>query len=418
MGNRQAAFIAALLVTISPYHVWYSRQTRCYPLLSLLGTLSFLGFFRFCFGKKNKWSDLLYVVATGLAFLTHYTFAVGIIFQNLFVFLVKRRCLREWLMMQVAAGAICAVSIPFFLPALSAAQKMGSCFDAITLKDIAHNILAWGSGNVIVGVAIALAASLAVLREAVFVLAPTGIWRRFARRAGEQRTINPETLSGGPGQDTMRRTAIEYLMFMGFIFVGPFLFSWLISVIVQPFFLYRQVISYQPVFLGFIALGISRFKRVSVRTAFVALLAAGAVAGLVRSVYGEGAWRLPTEEVVRHVEDHWQDGDTILSIDNNFNGLFFYHCGKLPHFMFTPATHWGKLFQLLCPKKQTVYCVEPLLWTQIRRVKRIWVIVESRDRSYFEDLRTRFSFEILEEREFGVNFRMLLWQTTEWRYDK
>ena len=93
--RRLAGLLAALLVAVSPLHVWYGQEARMYTLLTFLCLLSsylLLMVIPMTIRGENRWGTLAlwaaYTLANIAALYTHY-FAVFILgFQGLYLFLV------------------------------------------------------------------------------------------------------------------------------------------------------------------------------------------------------------------------------------------------------------------------------------------------------------------------------------------
>ena len=112
--DAKAALWSALLLAISPFHVWYSQEVRMYILVSLLTLLSAYSSLRVLNtdGQCTRghfwgiWTG--YVLCTAMALYTHF-FAVFIVLaQNVFVaYLVlsgriSRRVVKGWLLAQIS----------------------------------------------------------------------------------------------------------------------------------------------------------------------------------------------------------------------------------------------------------------------------------------------------------------------------
>jgi len=135
--DARTALLAALLLALSPFHVYYSQEVRMYALVTLLGLVSVYLMLRLLeepnpqplpfegrgaspprvgeglgersdrigdgLGERSAW--LGYVLATSLAMYTHYYAAFIPLFQTIFVLLHWRRyraILGWWLLAQVA----------------------------------------------------------------------------------------------------------------------------------------------------------------------------------------------------------------------------------------------------------------------------------------------------------------------------
>lgn len=84
--NDIAAIEVGFLITISPFHIWYSQEARMYMLLAVLLMGSMCQFFLILEGKNRLIS---YTILTILALYTHY-FAIFILLTQFFVILILR----------------------------------------------------------------------------------------------------------------------------------------------------------------------------------------------------------------------------------------------------------------------------------------------------------------------------------------
>ena len=95
---------SALLLAVSPLHVWYSQETRMYVLVTLWTLAGSFWLWRALqAGGKRRW--LAYVLCMALGLYTHYHTVFILLFQNAFVALVwigrrDRHLLRVWVMAQ------------------------------------------------------------------------------------------------------------------------------------------------------------------------------------------------------------------------------------------------------------------------------------------------------------------------------
>lgn len=100
-----AGVLAALLLAVSPLHIWYSQETRMYGLMALWAILaSWLMFSAWEQRSWLRWAGYSLVVAMGMY--THYYFGFVVLGHNLFVgYLLLRRAvaqgtLRRWVVVQ------------------------------------------------------------------------------------------------------------------------------------------------------------------------------------------------------------------------------------------------------------------------------------------------------------------------------
>ncbi len=118
--GHKTALLAALLLAISPFHIYYSQEVRMYGLVTLLGLAAF------CFagacgptsrrGRLGSWAWIGYVLAATAALYTQYYAAFLILALNvvvLFRWLRARRPVKELLSWLAAQAAVVALYLPW-----------------------------------------------------------------------------------------------------------------------------------------------------------------------------------------------------------------------------------------------------------------------------------------------------------------
>lgn len=106
LAGERTGLIAATLTALSPFHIWYSQEARMYSALMMLSILSMFAYVRMLRPGRNRGMEALFVLASGLAYLTHY-FALFLPLVQLAHIAVnfKRQhgLLAKWLLLQVLA---------------------------------------------------------------------------------------------------------------------------------------------------------------------------------------------------------------------------------------------------------------------------------------------------------------------------
>ena len=115
--NSRIAFLAALLVTLHPYAIWYSREARQYSLAILLSAWVMFAFVRLAQEQtKSRW--LAFVIASSLSYLTHYFLLLLSLVQFVYLVISLRKhypWFRRWAAAQIAAGVPVMVWITLYL---------------------------------------------------------------------------------------------------------------------------------------------------------------------------------------------------------------------------------------------------------------------------------------------------------------
>jgi mannosyltransferase len=105
LASRRAGLIAAALTATSPLLIWYSQDTRTYPLLVFLSALSFM-FFVYSLNRDDPRWLLAWALASVLDLGTHY-FAVMVVVPEAAWLLLRARASRARAMLAIA-GVGCA----------------------------------------------------------------------------------------------------------------------------------------------------------------------------------------------------------------------------------------------------------------------------------------------------------------------
>ncbi|TET50267.1 MAG: phospholipid carrier-dependent glycosyltransferase [Anaerolineales bacterium] len=240
--GRQAGFLAALVMAISPYVVWYGQEVKMYSLVPALALSAVYSLRRACEGGGRRWWAVQ-IVSTSLAFYCH-IFAALLIPVQILLYLcwwpVSRRCWRG------ALVSLACLTLPYLplvvwqLPSALRARETG--FPARGLVEMAEILLnGWNLGILPRGWpwGLLLGGGLAgwgLISPAFVPSSP----ERGERRVGPWRT----------------RLAIVCWM------VAPLLAIWLIS-LRQPLFTDRYLIWSAPAFYLLVVLGLTSIWRLA-----------------------------------------------------------------------------------------------------------------------------------------------------------
>src|SRR5579884_1051702 len=112
LGSRRAGLIAAALVAVSPFLVWYSEEARSYALLALLSALSFWAFLAALEAPSPR-RLALWAVASSAAVLSHYFAGFLVAPEAAWLLLAHRR--RATAAAVAAVAAVAAALIPLVL---------------------------------------------------------------------------------------------------------------------------------------------------------------------------------------------------------------------------------------------------------------------------------------------------------------
>lgn len=122
--NKTSAKLFALLLSISPYHIYYSQEFRMYSLVTLLVMLS-MYFFVNLFTHKTYKNIVGFVISSVLILYTHYLGGTIFIAQLLFIILYKKDLVKKFLLYYLIIGLL---FLPW-LPQLLTQLQMGVAAD-------------------------------------------------------------------------------------------------------------------------------------------------------------------------------------------------------------------------------------------------------------------------------------------------
>lgn len=117
LAGRQVGLIAAGLLAVNPYHIWYSQEAKMYAIVTLLAILSALLLVEALDGNDRRlWAA--YVVVTTAMFYTHVATVLVFAAQVVFVALTYRKWHGRWRSILIAAACLTVPYIPIALWAL------------------------------------------------------------------------------------------------------------------------------------------------------------------------------------------------------------------------------------------------------------------------------------------------------------
>jgi mannosyltransferase len=114
--DEHVGMLSALLLTVSPLHLWYSQEARMYILVAALGLCS--AYFMLLSLREGKiWHWVVYVLSTAMLMNAHY-FAIFLVpFQNAYVFylLLRRQAGHDvawrWLVSQLLVAMLSVIGL-------------------------------------------------------------------------------------------------------------------------------------------------------------------------------------------------------------------------------------------------------------------------------------------------------------------
>ena len=118
--DNKVAILSSLFLAISPFHIWYSQEARCFTMTVFLNLLSIVFFLKILrMGNRSSWLHrLVYVSMTCLALYTNYLALFTIIAENIVVsyqWLKKKTILHRWLNLQLLIVLLSVIPLSLFL---------------------------------------------------------------------------------------------------------------------------------------------------------------------------------------------------------------------------------------------------------------------------------------------------------------
>jgi hypothetical protein len=293
LAGRRGGLVAAGLIALSPFNLWYSQEIRMYTLGALLGLVAIWHGSRCVIeptvGVRGRGghAGVFYVLAAAAGLYTLYYFAFLLIALNLWAAwrLVRgqaaRGALARWLTAQVAVAALCVPWLP-----VAARQALNPPVPPWRSAAPLWSVLVQSWSALSFGQSMDPAAEWWAL-ALTLALFGAGLWAMWRRRAG---------------------SALWLFCLLGPIALIVLLSFW------TPLFHVRYVFTYSPVFYLILAMGLVAVWR---RAPVVAYLAAMLWLG----VSGYSVYQFHTSPLyaaddfrtaARDIADHAAPGDAVL----------------------------------------------------------------------------------------------------------
>jgi uncharacterized membrane protein len=310
MFDRRIGLFSALLLALSPMHLWHGQDARMYTLLVFATLLS--SYFLWTACQKNKtiaWAA--YVVAATVSLYTHYLAVPLLATQNVFIAFslfidrAKRRLILRWLIAQI-------VVFLFFFPwlltfwvkivAADTSSWVAEVYGSPTLYQLVlvpvH--FSFGYGTSYFSSRWFKMACLAVL-ALVFALGILDRRNRF------------------PFFSLPRARAVLFTLTS---VVVPIIALWLFSQI-EPLFIPRYTLVYSPFFYILLVRGLCTIR--SHRAQAVMALVVISIFGYYAIQYHTHARTVPWREMAKYVAGEWQAEDVALLSAQQHGCLFSYY---------------------------------------------------------------------------------------------
>lgn len=113
--NRKVGLITALILALSPLHIWMSQEARPYTLLPLLIIVCIYFFIKYLRTCEPRFLAY-YIISIIVSLLTHYFTLFIVLTTNVFIFLYFKKykhILRNWVVYQIPIFVLMVILIPF-----------------------------------------------------------------------------------------------------------------------------------------------------------------------------------------------------------------------------------------------------------------------------------------------------------------
>lgn len=304
--DRRVGLLSALLLAVSPLHIWYSQEARMYILVAALGLYS--AYFMLLALREGKlWHWIAYVLSTAMLMNAHY-FAIFLVpFQNAYaLYLLLRRqvdrtVLWRWIASQVSVAVLSVIGLAGIFSAESGywwglldtwhgapgiADLLGLMFEFSLGTTVQGRLIYWGTLAVF---------GLCILWGLLYVI---------GRRAGAlKRGI--ATVDGWIDIDGIVLVLLYLLVPLSTVF---FLSQF------RSFWVLRYIFPFLPPYCILVAYGLSRMPLILRWTmvGLVVLASLWAVTDIYRDEQKEN-WRA----VIQYLSAREEAGDVILLVDED-----------------------------------------------------------------------------------------------------
>lgn len=143
--GRTTGFIAALMMAISPFHIWYSQEARPYTMLIFLSLLSLWFLQKLIKNETDVWLKIGFIISTAATFYCH---TVGIAFIGVIavyvLLLIPREKLGKWI--PVFAGILLLITPAIYRLIVVPPEASADPYRTFSFLTIPYTIWAFGTG--------------------------------------------------------------------------------------------------------------------------------------------------------------------------------------------------------------------------------------------------------------------------------
>jgi mannosyltransferase len=298
--NQVSGVLAALLLCLSQFHIFYSQETRMYSLVLLLTLASMYYFLKLIRGEDSLSDKVCYILFSVLLLYTHNVAIFIIAAQNLFifssVFFPRNRSgidLKRWLLLQ---GVLVIFYGPWLIVLFKQLYQVSHSRWSVPrpgMPTLLHVFVCYGATR-----RLALIFALLLLSAAIDFHRPAR--PRFRRSDGG-----------------------EIYLLLVWLMV-PVLLPFIISQIFTPIYIHKVTIGALPALYLLAGRGIDRIRIRVLRIAVVTLIVILALLNLKH--YYEQSFRDQWRDVANYIDSFAADGDLVIcDPPSTFPDIFAYY---------------------------------------------------------------------------------------------
>ncbi len=310
--------LAALLLALSTFHLYYSQEARMYSLTVLLTLVSMLFFLKLN-QKGGRGISIGYTLSSTLLIYSHVfglfiLFAQNVYFLTLYFFSKKKSTLglKHWIQMQVIIVILFAPWLPTFAHRIMDSSRM-TWLDIPTARNLKLTLKAF-SGH------------FSLERYICLFLVFMAIVSIKIKKADEYNGASLSLWSGYRLNLRVPDARANYLLLLWLL--SPIIWPFLLSQFMSPFYHNRYTVIASLAFYLLVASGIGNLRPYFIRIAVI---------GVVIGLNSLGIWkyyhdvnREPWRDVARYIDTHSRSADLVLFNSEDSKNVAFSYYAKAP----------------------------------------------------------------------------------------
>jgi len=311
--DRRVAAIAALLLALSGFSIYYAQEARMYSLLAFTSVLS-VYFLLKHLNKNTPWSLINYILSTTLLIYTHLYGLFILVAENLYILTIiyaysEKNAgiqLKKWVSAQIY---IFLLSLPWLVSLINrilVVDEQGFWVEIPTLTSIVKTFTAFSGTTK--GLPIWLALLLLSILFALIIKTAPG--RKILNAPSSPRHV-------------------KSVYFLSLLLLIPIVLPYLVSQFVTPIYIIRCTIAGHFAFYLLVAHGITRIRWMHVRFTALVLVLLLSTRSIAREDYVHRK-SAQIRQAVEHIGDNFENNDVVIICgDRHLEKPFRYYAEKL-----------------------------------------------------------------------------------------